>query len=314
MQLRPSSTLEEIASFLDAEYEGSPKAPVTGINEIHKVESGDLTFVDHPKYYSKALNSAASTIIINERVKAPKGKSLIFSHEPFNDYVKLVQHYHRFTPSFKQISDSAVIGENTHIQPGVFIGNYVKIGKNCRIHSNVSIYDYAEIGDNVIIHANTVIGADAFYYKKQNGSYDRMESCGRVVIHDNVEIGANCTIDRGVSGDTVIGSGTKLDNLIQIGHDTVVGKNCLFAAQTGVAGAVVIEDNVILWGQVGVNKDLRIGAGAEILGQSGISKSIEGNKIYFGSPASEAREKKKELALLKDLTRIIESLRSNGHQ
>lgn len=311
MQLNPSSTLEEIASILDAEYAGLPTSHVTGINEIHKVENGDLTFVDHPKYYDKALNSAATTIIINKRLDAPEGKSLIFSEQPFDDYVKLVRHYHQFEPSYKSISDNAKIGKGTVIQPGAFIGNNVILGKHCRIHANVSIYDHTVIGDNVIIHGNTVIGADAFYYKKQNGHYDRMESCGRVIIADNVEIGANCTVDRGVSGDTIIGEGTKMDNLIQIGHDTVIGKNCLLASQVGIAGAVIVEDNVTLWGQVGVNKDLRIGEGAVVLGQSGISKSIEGNKTYFGSPASEANKKKKEIALLKNLSSIIESLKSN---
>jgi len=136
-----------------------------------------------------------------------------------------------------------------------------------------------------------------------------MLSCGRVVIHDNVEIGANSTIDKGVSGDTVIGKGSKLDNLVQVGHDTVIGKNCLFAAQVGIAGVVKIEDDVILWGQVGVQKDLTIGKGAVVLGQSGIPKSLEGNKTYFGSPVRDAREKMKELALIKQLPEIIEKLK-----
>lgn len=313
MQLQQTTTLKEAASFLRAEFSGDPETPITGINEIHKVENGDLTFVDHPKYYEKVLQSAASVIIINKRLPSTNGKSLIFSDEPFNDYVKLVNHYHQFTPSQKLISDSAEIGEGTTIQPGVFIGHHVKIGKNCRIHANVSIYDHAIIGDHVIIHSNTVIGADAFYYKYQSNRWDRLESCGNTIIHDHVEIGANCTIDKGVSGNTEIGQGSKLDNLVMIGHDTVVGKNCLFAAQVGVAGAVVIEDNVTLWGQVGVNKDLRIGANTVVLGQSGIAKSLEGNKTYFGSPAIEAREKKKEIALLRKLASVIESLKNNGN-
>lgn len=311
MLLTPQSTVKEIAAILDAEFDGCPDSVVTGINEIHKVQQGDITFVDHPKYYERALSSLASVIIINKRVDKPEGKSLIFSKQPFNDYVRLVKRYHQFEPSDKRISDSARMGEGTVIQPGVVIGNHVRIGKNCRIHANVTIYDHSIIGDNVIIHSNTVIGADAFYYKKQNGSFDRLESCGRVVVGDNVEIGANCTIDRGVSGDTVLGDGTKLDNLIQVGHDTVVGKNCLFAAQVGISGAVIIEDNVTLWGQVGVNKDLTIGEGAVVLGQSGVSKSIAGNKTYLGSPACEAKDKKKQIALLKNLTRIIESLKKD---
>jgi UDP-3-O-[3-hydroxymyristoyl] glucosamine N-acyltransferase len=136
-----------------------------------------------------------------------------------------------------------------------------------------------------------------------------MYSCGRVLIHDDVEVGAGCTIDKGVSGDTVIGKGTKLDNHIHIGHDTVIGKNCLFAAQVGIAGVVTIEDDVILWGQVGVSKDLTIGKGAIVLAQSGIIKSLEQGKTYFGSPVQEAREKMKELALIKQLPEIIVKLK-----
>jgi UDP-3-O-[3-hydroxymyristoyl] glucosamine N-acyltransferase len=156
-----------------------------------------------------------------------------------------------------------------------------------------------------------VIGSDAFYFKKKPEGYDKMISAGRVVIHNRVEIGSLCSIDKGVSGDTIIGEGTKLDNQIHIGHDTVIGKNCLFAAQVGIAGVVIIEDDVILWGQVGVQKDLTIGKGAVILGKSGISKSIAGGKVYFGAPVEDARDKWKEMALIRKLPEIIEELRSN---
>ncbi len=309
MKLTPSKKLNEIASLIGCEFEGSPDFKITGINEIHKVEPGDLTFVDHPKYYDKALNSAATTIIINKKVPCPVGKTLIFSENPFQDYNKLTLHFRPFEKATAPVSATAQVGEGTVLQPNVFVGNNVSIGKNCIIHANVSIYDHCVIGDNVIIHSGTVIGSDAFYMKKENSSYQKWNSCGRVIIHNNVEIGANCTIDRGVSGDTVIGEGTKMDNLIQIGHDTVIGKNCLFASQVGIAGVVIIEDDVILWGQVGVQKDLTIGKGAVVLGQSGLAKSIEGNKIWFGSPVREAREKMKELALIKQLPSIIEKLK-----
>lgn len=301
MKLNPAQTLKQIAELIGAKYIGDPSFPVSGINEIHMVEKGDLSFVDHPKYYDKCLNSAATTILINKEVDCPEGKGLLISDDPFRDYKKLVEHFRPFLPSSKSISDTAEIGSGTVIQPNAFIGNHVKIGKNCIIHSNVSIYDYTVIGDNVVIHANTVLGADAFYFKRRPEGYDKMTSCGRVVIHDNVEIGASCTIDKGVTGDTTIGKGTKLDNHVHIGHDTVVGQNCLFAAQVGIAGVVIIEDNVILWGQVGVQKDLTIGAGAIVLGQSGVPKSLEGGKTYFGSPTQEAREKMKELAYVKSM-------------
>ena len=308
MRLSPVQTLQQIAGMIDARFVGDPQFVVSGINEIHKVEPGDLTFVDHPKYYDKALASRATTILINKEVECPAGKALIFSDDPFRDYVYLTQQFRPFEASQSMISPTAKIGEGTVIQPGVFIGNHVTIGKNCIIHANVSIYDHSVIGDHVILHSGTVIGADAFYFKRRPEFWDKMESCGRAIIEDHVEIGACCTVDKGVSGDTIIGWGSKLDNHIQIGHDTVIGKNCLFASQVGVAGCVVVEDNVILWGQVGVQKDLTIGKGAVVLGQSGISKSIEGGKTYFGSPVQEAREKMRELALVKKLPEIFEKL------
>ncbi len=310
MQLSPALTLKKVAGIINAEFDGDPDFEISGINEIHKVENGDLTFVDHPKYYNKALSSAASTIIINKKVAPPNGKALLFSDDPFRDFVSLIKKFRPFEHASGMISPTAYIGEGTVIQPGVFIGNHVTIGKNCLIHPNVSIYDHSVIGDNVIIHSGTVIGADAFYFKRREKFYDKLESGGRAVIEDNVEIGACCTIDKGASGDTIVGWGSKLDNHIMVGHDTVIGKNCLFAAQVGIAGCVNIEDDVILWGQVGVQKDLTIGKGAVVLGQSGLSKSIEGGKSYFGSPVQEAREKMKELAMVKKLPEIIEKLRS----
>jgi len=309
MKLNPNLTLATIAEMVNGRVIGNPDALVTGINEIHRVEKGDLTFVDHPKYYDKALLSAATFVLINKEVDAPEGKGLIYSEEPFRDYVYLTRRFMPFVPSSSAIDPSAKIGKGTIIQPNVSIGPEVVIGDNCIIHSGVVLYSHCVLGNNVIVHANSVLGSDAFYYKRRPEFYDKMHSCGRVVLHDYVEIGACCTIDRGVSSDTIIGKGTKLDNHIHIGHDTVIGKNCLFAAHVGVAGCVNIEDDVILWGQVGCQKDLTIGKGAIVYGQSGIAKSIKGGQVYFGSPVKEAREKMKEIALLNRLPELFEKLK-----
>jgi UDP-3-O-[3-hydroxymyristoyl] glucosamine N-acyltransferase len=287
---------------------GDPQTWVTGINEIHRVELGDITFVDHPKYYNKVLHSAATVILINQNVDPPAGKVLLYSDDPFRDYVKLVKYFKPFIPSESAISPTAEIGEGTIIEPFVFIGHNVKIGKNCIIYAHVTIHSDTIIGDNVIINSGTVIGGEAFYFKRRPTHYDKLEGCGRVIIEDDVEIGSCCTIDRGVSGDTIIGKGTKMDNHIQVGHDTIIGKNCLISSQVGIAGVVTIEDDVVLWGQVGVNKDLTIGKGAVVLGQSGVSKSLEGGKTYFGSPVREVVEKMRELALLKRLPELFEKL------
>ncbi|MFK5957827.1 MAG: UDP-3-O-(3-hydroxymyristoyl)glucosamine N-acyltransferase [Lutibacter sp.] len=293
--------LKEIAELIGATYVGPANFPISGCNEIHVVESGDIVFVDHPKYYDKALESEASVVLINKKVKCPQGKALLISKDPFTDFNKLTKHFTPFESTNISISKSAVIGENTRIQPNVFIGNNVLIGKGCTIHPNVTIYDNCKIGNNVTIHAGSVLGADAFYYKKRKDGYDKLLSGGSIIIEDNVDIGALCTIDRGVSANTTIKKGTKIDNQVQIGHDTVIGEKCLIASQTGIAGCVVVEDEVILWGQVGTNSGITIGKGAVILGQTGVTKSVKGGKTYFGTPIDESRKKLKEIAGIKQL-------------
>ena len=303
MKFKSVQTLQKIANLIDATFVGESDFKISGINEIHVVEAGDIVFVDHPKYYEKALNSEATIILINKAVDCPKGKSLLISDNPFRDFNKITKHFSPFISSKVSIADTAIVGEGTIIQPNVFIGNNVSIGKNCLIHPNVTIYDNTIIGDAVIIHANTVLGADAFYYKNRPEGFDQLLSVGRVVVKDNVHIGASCTIDKGVTGDTTIGKGTKIDNQVHVGHDTKIGKKCLIASQTGIAGCVIIEDEVTLWGQVGTNSGITIGKGAVILGQTGVTKSVPGGKTYFGTPISESRAKLKELAYLKRLLR-----------
>ena len=303
MKFKTVQTLQKIATLIDAKFVGEQDFIISGINEIHVVESGDIVFVDHPKYYQKALESAATTILINKEVDCPEGKSLLISDDPFRDFNKITNHFNPFINSKESIATSASIGKGTIVQPNVFIGNNVSIGKACLIHPNVTIYDNTVIGDNVVIHANTVLGADAFYYKSRPEGFDQLISGGRVILKDNVHIGASCTIDKGVTGDTTIGDGTKIDNQVHVGHDTKIGKKCLIASQTGIAGCVTIEDEVTLWGQVGTNSGITIGKGAVILGQTGVTKSIPGGKTYFGTPISESREKLKELAYLKRLMR-----------
>jgi len=302
MKFKSTQTLKGMAALIHAEFVGNPNFLITGINEIHVVKPGDIVFVDHPKYYDKALNSKATTILINKEVDCPKGKALLISDDPFRDFNKITQYFNAFKPSTLAISKTAKIGEGTIVQPNVFIGNDVVIGKNCVIHSNVCIYDGVAIKNNVTIHAGSILGADAFYYKNRPVTgYDKLISCGSIKIEDNVDIGALCTIDKGVSGVTTIKEGTKLDNQVHVGHDTVIGKHCLIASQTGIAGCVIIEDNVTIWGQVGTTSGITIGKGAIIMGQTGVTKSVKGGKTYFGTPIAESREKLKELAFLKRL-------------
>lgn len=308
MKFPQQHTLEQIATIISSEYVGPADFPVSGMNEIHVVTPGDIVFVDHPKYYDKALSSAATVVLINKKVDCPEGKALLISDDPFRDFNKLTKYFKPFEKATSGVASSAEIGEGTIIQPGAFVGNKVSIGKNCLIHANVSIYDNTIIGDNVTIHSGSVLGGDAFYYKKRPEGYDKLISGGRVVIKDNVDIGANCTIDKGVTGDTTIGKGTKLDNLIQVGHDTIIGQDCLIASQVGIAGAVVIEDNVTIWGQAGFRSGIVVKKGGVVMGQAGITKSTKENTVYSGNPAMESREWLKELALLRRLPKLMDKL------
>ena len=308
MKLLTPISVQWLSTFTESEIIGNNQLEITGVNEIHKVEMGDIVFVDHPKYYETCLNSAASCIIINNKeVAVPTGKALLFCADPFEAYSKIVQHFKPLLLSDQAISKDALIGEGTIIMPRVFIGANVSIGKNCVIYPNVTLLPDTIIGDEVIIQAGTVIGSDAFYYntkKNRPAWYKKMPSCGRVIIEDKVEIGANCTIDKGVSGDTIIGMGTKMDNMVHIGHDTQIEANCLFAAQVGVAGGVKIKSGVTLWGQVGVSKTLTIGENATLLGRAGVVGSLEGNKVYMGFPAEEASIKRRELVWIKRIPEL----------
>jgi UDP-3-O-[3-hydroxymyristoyl] glucosamine N-acyltransferase len=300
-------SIKWIADLIHADLLGNEGGHATGINEIHRVEKGDLVFVDHPKYYDKCIRSAASFIIINKAVPFPPEKTLLVVKDPFEAYLSIVRHFRPYVPAAKMISDNSTIGADTLINPGVFVGNQVSIGRNCIIHPNTTILDHCIIGNNVVIQSGTVVGSDAFYYNSRKDRdiwYKKMDSCGNVLVEDDVEIGAGCTIDRGVSNDTIIGKGTKIDNMVHIGHDTIIGKNCLIAAQVGIAGAVEIGSGVILWGQVGVSKTLTIGDNVVVLAQSGVGGTLEAGKIYFGTPAEDALHKKRELVWVKRIPEI----------
>ncbi len=311
MNFKTQVSLDEISDFIKAKKVGSTTVPIRGINEIHKVSEGDISYVDNAKYYKKMLQSPATFIIIDQEVEAPDDKVLLVVHDPFEAYNSIVKKYFPFEANETMIHPDAQIASTAVIQPGVFIGPDVQIGEHTLIHTGVSLQASVSIGDHCIVHSNTVIGADAFYYHfdaTDAAHYTKMESCGRVVIHDHVEIGAACTIDRGVSGDTVIGMGTKIDNSVHIAHGVVIGTNCLIAAQVGIAGKTHIGDDVKLWGQVGVSKSLSIGDGAEIYAQSGVPSSLEGGRKYFGSPADEAKTKMKEQIWIKRIEELYQKL------
>jgi UDP-3-O-[3-hydroxymyristoyl] glucosamine N-acyltransferase len=308
MRFTHPQKLSDLAQRIGAKIIGDENQLVYGINEINVIQEGEIVFVDHPKYYQKALTSNASVVIMNAEADCPKGKALLLCDNPFSAFNQLTAHFSPRTFSTSAISKTASIAASTRIMPNCFIGDGVVIGENCILHANVCIHDNCIIGNNVIIHSGSIIGTDAFYYKKRPAGYEKLISVGKVIIEDHVEIGALSSVDRGVTGETVIGAGTKIDNHVQIGHDTKVGRNCLFASQVGISGACVIEDDVILWGQVGVPSKIRIGKGAVLLGQSAPAKNIEGGKTYLGSPAEESMKKFRELAAIRKLPEILMKL------
>jgi UDP-3-O-[3-hydroxymyristoyl] glucosamine N-acyltransferase len=308
MKLIEPVSIKWLATLIEAEIIGNDHLEITGVNEIHQVEFGDVVFVDHPKYYDTCLQSEATCIIINNKeVEIPDGKALLFCEDPFEAYLTIIKYFNPLVVTTNAISDDVIIGEGSIIMPNVTIANNVSIGKNCILFPGVIILAGTIIGNDVIIQSNTVIGGDAFYYntkKNRQAWYKKMLSCGYVLIEDKVEIGCSCTIDRGVSGCTKIGMGTKIDNMVHIGHDTQTAENCLIAAQVGIAGGVKLEAGVTIWGQAGLNKTLTIGENAVILGGAGVTSSLAGNKTYLGFPAEEASIKRREYVWIKRIPEI----------
>jgi UDP-3-O-[3-hydroxymyristoyl] glucosamine N-acyltransferase len=303
--------VQDLAKRYNAQIIGDNTLSATGINEIHKVIPGDIAFSDVQKYFDKTLKSAATIILLNEATECPEGKVILVVEKPFEVYDDIVRLYRPFEPIHVIRHEAADIHPTAILEPGVVVANHVRIGAHTHIQANTVIHEHTLIGDNVVIGSNSIIGSDAFYFKKTDeGNFKPWRSGGRVVIHNDVHIGAGCTIAKGVSGDTIIGKGSKLDCQIHIGHGVVIGENCLFAAQVGIGGKTIVEDNVVLYGQVGIAQALHIGAGAIVLAKSGVSKSLEGGKTYFGIPADEVREKYKELAALRQLPNFLKKNRT----
>ncbi len=294
-------SVREIASWIGAEIAGDENLLVQGINEIHKVRKGDITFVDHPKYFNVSLQSAASVIIIPQVVDCPPGKALLVVEKPFVAYEHIVNRYRPWTALNTEAREEYHVDPTSIIEPGAIIGQHVRIGKNCHIHAGVVIRPYTYIGDRVSIHSGAIIGTHAFYFKKWPEGYQAWTGCGRVIIEDDVWIGSGTTIAQGVSGDTIIGAGTKIDCQVMIGHGVVIGKNCLIAAQVGIAGKTILGDWVTLYGQVGIAQNLQIGDRVVVHAQSGVMTDLDEGHAYFGYPAAETRSKFREIATLKNM-------------
>ncbi len=324
-------SLREIAEAVGARLQGDGSLQVGGVASIGSASKNDLVFVEEEKYLSRALQCGAGAVIAGEFVFAgtSSAKPLLVSSHPklaFARAARFLQDGSRaeqgagihatavVDPSARLaaqvvveeravIAEDAEIGEGTRIGAGCVIGRGVKIGRKCEIYPNVTIYTGTTIGDRVIVHAGAVLGSDGFGYVRdsRSGRYERFPQVGKLVIEDDVEIGANTTIDRGALDETRIGRGTKIDNLVHIGHNCRLGENVVIAAQTGLSGSIVIENDVVLGGQVGIGEHARIEEGVMLGGQGGVlpNKVLRGKGVAFwGTPAQPVRQYLKQLAAL----------------
>lgn len=303
----------QIAMMIGGKVEGNPDAAVASFGKIEEAQAGQLAFLANPKYEEYLYSTNASIIIVNDtlELKQPVAATLIKVADAYTSFAVLLDKYQQiqrqqlsgiqqpvyidatakiggnvFIGAFAYLGEKVIVANGAKIYPNAYIGNNVIIGENAVIHPGVKIYHDCVIGKNVVIHAGTIIGSDGFGFAPQaDGTFKKIPQIGNVIIEDDVEIGANSTIDRATMGSTLIKSGAKLDNLLQIGHNAEVGNNTIIAAQSGISGSTKVGNSVMIGGQAGVVGHITIGDGAKINAQSGVSKSIEPGKTVTGSPA-----------------------------
>jgi len=326
-------TLEALARKTGASLEGDGGIVITGAAPIGSAQTGDITFVANPRYLPFLKTTRASAVVLDE--ETPCSHAAVLRHRnPYLTFACIVDILYSETVSVPhgihetsvieaqtQISDSACIGPLCHVREGsvigdesrlvssVFVGRNVSLGRNCLIYPGVRIMDGTVIGDNVTVHSSTVIGSDGFGFAESDTGLKKIKQVGWVEIGDDVEIGSNCSIDRGALGPTVIGHGTKIDNLVQIAHNVEIGRNCIIVSQVGISGSTKLGNGVVLAGQVGIIGHLEIGDGVRVAAQSGVAKSIPAGKTMFGSPAREVMETKRIEAALARLPELLKRVR-----
>ncbi len=325
-------TLKEIAEVVNGQLSGDGNLVIEGVGSLTEAKKGEITFLASPRYRSKVSETKASAIIIGEEIELPK----IPSVRTKNPYLAFSRIINLLVPpkrpaagidktailgkgvklgediaigAYVVIGNGVVIGDRTVIFPGTYIGDKVVVGKDALLYSNVTVREEVIIGDNVIIHPGAVIGSDGFGYATEKGKHHKVPQVGTVEIENGVEIGANVTVDRATLGKTTIGEGTKIDNLVQIGHNVRIGKNCLIVSQVGISGSTEVGDNVILAGQAGLVGHITIGNNAIVGAQAGVTKSVPANTIVSGYPAREHRKAKEINAQLNRLPKLYEEIK-----
>jgi UDP-3-O-[3-hydroxymyristoyl] glucosamine N-acyltransferase len=328
----------QIALLINGRVEGNANAGVVSFGKIEEAREGQLAFLANPKYEDYLYSTAASVIIINENqeLKQAINATLIRVPDAYSAFATLLTKYQEivsrqltgiqepsyiaktaklgsniYIAAFAYISDNVVLGDNVKIFPHTFIGNNVKIGDNTIVHAGVKIYYDCVLGKNITVHAGSVIGSDGFGFAPQaDGTFKKVPQIGNVIVEDNVEIGANATIDRATIGSTLIKSGAKLDNLIQIAHNVEVGNNTVIAAQAGVSGSTKLGNNVLIGGQAGIVGHITIADGSKINAQSGVSKSLKTpNTAVTGSPAFDYTAALRSQALSRNLPEMEKRLK-----
>ncbi|MBI4314242.1 MAG: UDP-3-O-(3-hydroxymyristoyl)glucosamine N-acyltransferase [Candidatus Omnitrophica bacterium] len=327
-----AKTLAEVAAYLGGEVIGDENTLITGVCGIREAKEGDITFVANSKYLRLIQSTHASAVITGRDVKgAPR--PLIRTDNPSLAFAKMLawispaeaQRPAGISPkafvgrgarlgknvsvqAFAVVEDDAVIGDGSIIYAGCCIGHHTAIGSDCVVYSNVSIRENVQIGNRVVIHSGTVIGSDGFGFATIQGAHHKIPQIGTVVIEDDVEIGANVTIDRARFGKTVIGRGTKIDNLVQIAHNVEVGENAIVVAQAGISGSTRIGNNVILAGQCGIVGHISIGDNAVVAAQAGVSKSVPANAQVWGYPAKPLNRAKRINACVQRLPELVKTI------
>ena len=323
--------IKEIAEFLDNDFVGNGETEILGAASLENAQTNELSFVEKTE---SLIETKASLLIVSENFDAKLSCVFIRVKNPKLAFAKVAEILHQskqqsginstaqiaesakigknvFVSAFAIIGESAEIGDNSQIFENVKIAENVKIGADCVIFPNVVIYENTSIGNNVKLHAGTIIGADGFGFVRDGANgYVKFPQIGTVVIEDNVEIGANSCVDRGALGETRIGEGTKIDNLVQIAHNVQIGKRVIIAAQTGISGSTIIEDDCVIGGQVGMGDHATVKSGAIIGSQAGVlPNKIVRAGVWWGTPVQPLDEYKRQNALVKGLSRLKDEVK-----
>ena len=310
-----SKSLAELAELTGSELVGDGTVIVSSVGSLEEAEPGQLSFLSNPKYEPALATTRASAVIVGQGAKAT-GLNLLRAKDVYLAHQKAMlamygQRKHPFAGVHPRavVEPSARVGENTVVYPGAYVGPDVTVGSDCVLYPNVVIYEGCVLGDRVIVHAGSVIGADGFGYATAAGVHHKIPQVGNVVLEDDVEIGANSTIDRAALGSTVVGAGTKIDNLVTLGHNVKTGPGCLIVAQAGVAGSTTLGHHVVLGGQCGVAGHLTLGDMVMAGAQCGVIGDVEAKQVIHGSPHMPYKEARRAYTLLRDLPQLAGRIR-----